>query len=748
MSVEIATPPELTGGATERNTVNTQPLATDKYTMTTTTKSTQRRFTRDSAVVLDLLDKGYSVMTQKEKAYPPPGFTGYDGRLSTHEDFGSSGNNFVSLRLFDTVGFDVDTDLTANHKDYNPELADLWREFLDTFNISPVVTGANLNNLAGIYHFSYGPGVTEVDVQGVKIDCLDIIRRGWHFAVIRGTHPNGKEYKGDIPAKDELPVLTREMVAWLQARSAQALPTSWQTVTTDWQTQGTCAAVQSVVDSFVPDEKSRHNSFLRIVYRLACMGAAGHYGVEDAIDTLRGRFAQYEDKNIRDFERMLQISRLPVQSPVVCKTTTCKQQLPSTTAVQLFNHEHPHYAFSQNASAVTEYLMWHDGWEIVTKVQLKGYLTKFVSPRQLNETLNTIEGLASNNPAPPVPFGILPCKNGLLNLDTGEFLPHSKTVAGIRSTVDYDPAATAPRFTNEFLPSFAPDRETQKLFLSIMKEILRGGNAREKLLILKGRGGVGKGIFLEIMRLLCGRHLSTVHQGKSLTDTPKDGNSASPEVAAMEGKRLIVVDELDEKISVLNAARVKQITGRSLMSGRKLYEGIHEFRVTGMLVISTNRTPRFRDDAEGIDRRVIFYKVPDRTGAVDPSLKQDIVEKELSGILNMILAADDWDEKGTLSPVVQAMTDKYILDMDMIASFVDDCLEPVEQRRHGDKLSDIYPAFEAWCQEERGGRAIGKQAFRDAMEDKGYDFKDVMSRSNVAMMKLNDRGNSYCGELD
>lgn len=175
-----------------------------------------------------LTEQGYMILGQQEKRLPPKGATGIDAEWK-NEYVGDEHPNFLSVRYDDSsFGLDLDTDPAAGHATGAEATHTLWTEFVGTFDVTRVRTGANTDNDAGIYHFQMGEGVSEDDVARIRVPSLDVIRRGHRFAVVRGTHPKtAKPYAGDLPHRADLPVFTAEMLAWwLERSSVKSLTTS------------------------------------------------------------------------------------------------------------------------------------------------------------------------------------------------------------------------------------------------------------------------------------------------------------------------------------------------------------------------------------------------------------------------------------------------------------------------------------------------------------------------------------------
>lgn len=716
----------------------------------------KKSFTKEHPDVLDLQMKGYQALTLGAKEYPPPGVTGAKGEVR----YESSGSNFIAIRHYDTFALDIDTDDTAKHQIENPQLAEQWAEFLQRFEIVPVVTGANTFNHAGIYHFAYGAGVTEDMVKVLnRIPGVDVIRKGHRYAVVRGTHPKtGKAYAGDLPHRAELPVFTTEHLQHLMQHVPDVkTPESWKATSQEqWQTPGEmCKVVSEVAARFyVPEGASRHDTYRDVLYRLACLGAAGHAGVLQATEELA---QQWEDtgKSAYEFQRLCEIKRLPREARADCRGARCKGSLSAGTHVDLISATNPVYALESTSTAVHKYLQWSGNrWNEFTKIQLKGELSYQVPAGMLTNAFQVLEARASTNTVPLPEVGVLHCSNGVLDIATGEFARHSRdNVPGLISGIEFDPSAKCPRFANEFLPAFSGgDDEVANWLLAYFKHVLMGGNRFEKFLILYGNGGTGKGTMVEIISTILGDY-ATALNGAHLKQQGYEFNAEapSPALAKIEGKRLVIVDEIPEAVRLLDAAKIKAITGKSQFSVRDLHQSARSVTYTGQMIISTNRLPQFKDDVEGIDRRVILYSTPDRAGEQDDTLKADIVSNELPGVLDMILSADDWTGKSMPLPtVIAGMTQDYIDNMSVIRAFVEQSTTPVQHRSDGSTLKDLYPAFESFTQERRDGNAINRTAFKEGLQRLGITFEKtggyyrcMAVLTEEALIKMEDIENGW-----
>jgi hypothetical protein len=129
-------------------------------------------------------------------------------------------------------------------------------------------------------------------------------------------------------------------------------------------------------------------------------------------------------------------------------------------------------------------------------------------------------------------------------------------------------------------------------------------NRFEKLYILSGSGGNGKGILTSYLSQAGGEYVLNAEQ-QFLTTVYK-GSQANSCLASCEGKRIVFVSEPDngEKHSFLNIDFMKMITGRDKISARYLNKNIKEFESLFTTFLSCNTKPEIRKLDKGIIRRL------------------------------------------------------------------------------------------------------------------------------------------------
>src|SRR5262249_17869082 len=105
----------------------------------------------------------------------------------------------------------------------------------------------------------------------------------------------------------------------------------------------------------------------------------------------------------------------------------------------------------------------------------------------------------------PQPEGLLACKNGLLDLERGELLPHTPDFFNLNATkVEFDPVAQAPHF-EEFIKSIWPSDQGAINFLQEwFGNVLTPNMKSQKAFFMVAPKRGGKGTIAKVIAELVG----------------------------------------------------------------------------------------------------------------------------------------------------------------------------------------------------------------------------------------------------
>jgi putative DNA primase/helicase len=361
-------------------------------------------------------------------------------------------------------------------------------------------------------------------------------------------------------------------------------------------------------------------------------------------------------------------------------------------------------------------------------------LAKHAAKSETNRAISAMVELAKSEPGIPVlsdqldsDIWLLNCKNGTLDLRTGELRPHNRKdyITRIIPT-EYNPYADFEEWA-KFLHRIMNDNAELISFLQRAVGYSLTGSTREQcLFMLYGCGANGKTTFLEaISDVLAG------YAQRTPTDTllAKDTSGISNDIARLKGARFVVASEVEEGKRMAESL-VKQMTGGEKMTARFMRAEYFEFMPHFKLWVGTNHKPVIRGTDQAIWRRIklIPFNVTIPPEERDKNLLNKL-RREMPGILNWaVMGCMDWQKNGLGEPeeVIKATND-YRSEMDVLTRFVSDCCTTATQRCT--KSSELYKKYAEWSK-DNGEFALSQTKFSTRMQEKGFN----KTRTNRGMV--------------
>jgi putative DNA primase/helicase len=296
----------------------------------------------------------------------------------------------------------------------------------------------------------------------------------------------------------------------------------------------------------------------------------------------------------------------------------------------------------------------------------------------------------------------LNCPNGVLDLRTGELKEHSPKLNITKlAGAAYEPEAKCPRwieFLNEILEG---DTETIAYLQRYLGLCLTGYTMAEKFLVLEGlTSRNGKSTLLDAMKKLLGDYAMTARRELLMS------GSASRDVAAhtlssLEGARLAIVNEWGE-YDRLDTATVKEISGGTMVSVRKLYGEPRDMRPCFKLILSTNYSLSTSDNTIITSDRLDI--IPFRRSFAPEERDEHLGEKleaELSGILNWCMeglhALIEANMKLGSSQSMQTAKAAYAHDVDLVGQFLEERMDKSDGAFT--PLSEILGPLNLWLKQ-------------------------------------------------
>lgn len=313
-------------------------------------------------------------------------------------------------------------------------------------------------------------------------------------------------------------------------------------------------------------------------------------------------------------------------------------------------------------------------------------------------------------------FDLFNVQNGFINLKAGQLMDHERSNFFTKiSNVEYTDKADCPKW-DEFLNDIFLGN--QKLVRFIQRAVgysLSGHTSEQVLFVLYGNGRNGKSVFLDILNEVFGNYSTNIQPQAIMAS--KNQSDASPEIAKLDGARLVTTTEPNEG-ERFDEGLLKQLTGGDRVSARKLYENEFEFTPQFKLWMATNHKPYVRGRDEGIWRRFII--IPFDKQIPIHEIDRDLTNKlkrELPAIMRWCVDGFlEWQRIGLAEPaIIKEQRDEYRVEMDSTEAFIEECCN-VEGTKYV-KTSELFKAYDFWAKENHQYRMSNKK-FRSEMEKK------------------------------
>ena len=312
------------------------------------------------------------------------------------------------------------------------------------------------------------------------------------------------------------------------------------------------------------------------------------------------------------------------------------------------------------------------------------------------------------------------CKNGTLNLTTGEFKSHDPAdFLTMMSGVTYDPNADCPRWEQFISEVMCNDAELASYLQKALGYALTGDTSLECLFILYGATSRnGKGTTMETFLQIVGDYGKTSNPEMLSTKFGNTNTSGpSEEIARLAGIRFVNISEPEKKIT-FNAALVKRMTGNDTLNARFLHENSFDFKPNFKIFINTNYKPSVSDMTLFYSCRLklIPFKRHFEKHEQDKGLKSFFAEEaNLSAIFNWCYEGyKRFRSEGLEDPTaVTVATKEYQEESDRIGQFVDAWLE--EGEAFEERTSAVYHLYGQWC-DKYGYRKENSSNFNNAIQ--------------------------------
>jgi putative DNA primase/helicase len=322
----------------------------------------------------------------------------------------------------------------------------------------------------------------------------------------------------------------------------------------------------------------------------------------------------------------------------------------------------------------------------------------------------------------------LNCLNGVLNLKTGELLPHHyKHRFTYCLPVKYNPNATSELWQTWLLDTVGNKQDIVDFLQLALGYSLSGRTQEELMFYIWGPARGGKGVFTEtIISLLGKRPLATEVDIELFMTKESNSGRANFSLAALKAARFVAASESKEN-EWLNAKRIKQWTGNNFVTAAHKYG--HDFTYSPQFKIwlTSNFPPQMNADDDAAWGRIKIIEFPNsHLGHEDKTLKSRMLEpNNLEGILAwMVKGAIEWYKLGSagLKPpqtIINSTKDARD-DVDWVSIWIQEDIILTDNSKNKITSADYYQEYKDWCI-LNGVSTKGIRALNRSLKQSGYD---------------------------
>ncbi len=361
-------------------------------------------------------------------------------------------------------------------------------------------------------------------------------------------------------------------------------------------------------------------------------------------------------------------------------------------------------------------------------------------------------------PRPPRPQGVVPFRNGLLDVATGTLTPAAPDYAlDFVMPYDYDPRATCPTIRRWLLNTVDGDQETVELLRAWLAALLRGIPLQRFLLVI-GRGGTGKGTFQRLVEAVIGASNVAVSSLRDLEENKF-------ETAKLLGKQLCMINEAGRHGGALNM--LKAITGGdSVPIEKKHVQQSGSFVFSGLVLMASNEDLQSSDSTSGLERRRVMIRF-NRTASKEERAdwerqggEQAVLHTEIPGLVSWCLELSDDEIRRRFEELPQRIQSDNLLGLAAGNSVADWLLAETEfdpeataqigvkkeRKDAGVTTFDnadiwLYPSYLRYCLQTGRARPVSIRKFKDTV----VDMSEHLGHTVIALRHQRSRVSSIRG---
>ena len=329
------------------------------------------------------------------------------------------------------------------------------------------------------------------------------------------------------------------------------------------------------------------------------------------------------------------------------------------------------------------------------------------------------------------PKGMLNCNNGVLDISHDHIFPHNPDKFFKYSlSHNYNKDADCPTFLNSLSLVTDGDKDLQLLIQQVFGYCIIGGHPKaHKAFMFFGAGGNGKSTILTALSNLVGNE-NTARVPLTLFDKPFS-------MISLDGKLVNLIDETP-KFNINPEAFKNVVSGGYVRAAHKGKPEV-DLKINARIVFACNKLPNFKDDSDGMLRRLIIipfnHRIPDSEADYDID---DKILAEMPGVLNFAIDGlkmliDNGYQFHQATETDKAM-DTYKQETDSVHYFFSKTTKFIDNSKSTIEYGEIYKAYKNFCKDE-GLFPLAKRSFsRNATK-----YYNKVYKENGLVFCSNDR---------
>ena len=301
-------------------------------------------------------------------------------------------------------------------------------------------------------------------------------------------------------------------------------------------------------------------------------------------------------------------------------------------------------------------------------------------------------------------------QNGTFDLRTRQLREHRREdlITKLAPT-EHDPNAEFPMW-DEFLAEAIPDEGLRSFIQKAAGSCLTGHVPDDMLLFLYGPGGTGKGTFTGALLAMLGDYGTTAELDTFTTE--RNSHGPRPDLAALRGMRMVVIEEVDDRQTSV-VAMLKKLSGGTSISTRSHYQATFTFKAQCKAWLLGNKRPRFPDDDTGLWRRLRMLPFTHVFSNPDITIRTILSTSPVarSRVLNWCLDGHLLLQQEGLAqpPIVQEATGEYRSDLDPLNDWLAD--NTITLPAAWTPFKELYTDYKSWAGENGVRGVLGSKTF-------------------------------------